>query len=39
VVEARKRELDYLGSLAFGRLLVEKNIELVPAPVLTGAGS
>jgi predicted glycoside hydrolase/deacetylase ChbG (UPF0249 family) len=32
VVEARRRELDYLGSLAFGRLLVEKNIELVPAP-------
>jgi predicted glycoside hydrolase/deacetylase ChbG (UPF0249 family) len=32
VVEARQRELDYLGSPAFGRLLVEKKIELVPAP-------
>jgi predicted glycoside hydrolase/deacetylase ChbG (UPF0249 family) len=33
VVEARRRELDYLSSPAFGRLLAEQNVELVPAPV------
>ncbi|NNM72674.1 ChbG/HpnK family deacetylase [Enterovirga sp. DB1703] len=32
VVEARRRELDYLRSPAFGRLLAERRIELVPAP-------
>jgi predicted glycoside hydrolase/deacetylase ChbG (UPF0249 family) len=32
VVEARRRELDYLSSPAFGRLLEGRNIELVPAP-------
>ncbi len=32
VVEARRRELDYLASPAFGQLLAQKNIALVPAP-------
>lgn len=32
VVESRPRELDYLSSEAFRRLLDERRIELVPAP-------
>jgi predicted glycoside hydrolase/deacetylase ChbG (UPF0249 family) len=32
VVEARRRELDYLSSPAFGRLLADRNVELAPAP-------
>ena len=38
VVEARGRELDYLASPSFGRLLAEQNIQLVPAPASAGAG-
>ena len=32
VVEARRRELSYLSSPAFGQLMAERRIELVPAP-------
>ena len=32
VVAARRQELDYLSSPAFGRLLAETGVELVPAP-------
>jgi predicted glycoside hydrolase/deacetylase ChbG (UPF0249 family) len=32
VVEARRRELAYLSSPAFGRLLAATGVELVPAP-------
>jgi predicted glycoside hydrolase/deacetylase ChbG (UPF0249 family) len=32
VVEARRRELDYLASPDFGRLLAARQVELVPAP-------
>jgi chitin disaccharide deacetylase len=38
VVESRRRELDYLASPAFGRLLSERHLELVPAPAGAGAG-
>jgi hypothetical protein len=32
VVEARRRELTYLSSPEFGRLLATRNVQLVPAP-------
>ncbi len=32
VVEARRREFEYLSSPAFGRLLGEEKVKLVPAP-------